>query len=125
MQHQRAQQLRPVVDRGHDLHVVRGQQPDQAVPQERQVLAKDNSHGSSIVTWVGPPGGLVTATIPSKARSRRSMPCSPPPGRGWAPPAPLSPTIATSLPSSYSSCAQARFAPLCLTTLASASATAK
>jgi hypothetical protein len=38
---------------------------------------------------------------------------------------PLSPTIATSLPEWYSTCTQARFAPLCLITLASASAIAK
>jgi hypothetical protein len=95
---ERAQQFWPAVHGRHDLHVVGGEQPDQAVPQEGQILAKDNSHGSSIVTWVGPPAGLVTANVPSNAFSRRSMPCRPPASRGCAPPAPLSPTIAISLP---------------------------
>ena len=47
---QRVQQFGPAVHGRHDLHAVGGQQPDQAVPQEGQVLAKDNSHGSSMVT---------------------------------------------------------------------------
>ena len=71
---QRVQQRGPVVRGLHDLHAVRGEQPDQPVPQEGQVLAEDNSHGSSRVTTVGPPAGLVTAITPSKAASRRSMP---------------------------------------------------
>ena len=47
---QRAQQFGSAVHGRHDLHAVGSQQPDQAVPQESQVLAKDNSHGSSMVT---------------------------------------------------------------------------
>ena len=123
---QRAQQRGAVVDGRDDLEAVGGQEPDQPVPQEGQVLAEDNSHGSSMVTTVGPPTGLVTAIVPSKAASRRSIPRSPLPARrvGTA-----GAVVADDRDQPVGRCApaatQARLAPLCLTTLASASATAK
>ena len=40
------------------------------------VLGEDNAHGTSIVTTVGPPGGLDTVIVPSNAASRRSSPAA-------------------------------------------------
>jgi hypothetical protein len=58
------------------------QHPGQAVPQEKEVFGNDNAHGISMVTAVGPPGGLLIASTPSKTASRRSMPRSPLPRDG-------------------------------------------
>ena len=84
------EQLRAVVDRRDDLEAVRLEQPDQAVPQEVEVLGEDNAHGTSMVTTVGPPGGLLRSSVPSNVASRRSMPRSPVPRDGSAPPLPSS-----------------------------------
>ena len=123
---QRPQQLRAAVHRRHDLHVVRGEQPDQAVPEEGQVLAKDNSHGSSMVTWVGPPGGLVTATIPSKAAQPPLDALQPAAGARMGA---AGAVVADDRDQPAVVVLELRprpgSAPLCLTTLASASAMAK
>ena len=53
-------------------------------PQEGLVLGDDaltGRHGISRVTTVGPPAGLSTSIVPSKAASRRATPVSPQPGR--------------------------------------------
>ena len=52
------QQRRAVVDGLDDLEVERLQQPGQSVPEEGEVFGEDNTHGSSMVTTVGPPGGV-------------------------------------------------------------------
>ena len=62
-----AEQFSTVVDGGGDLHAVRFQQPGQPVPQQEEVFGDDNTHGTSMVTMVGPPGGLETASTPSNA----------------------------------------------------------
>ena len=48
--------------------------------------------GMSTVTTVGPPSGLDSASVPSKADSRRTTPRTPVPAAGSAPPRPSSPT---------------------------------
>src|SRR3954451_24084055 len=84
------QERRSVVHRLDDLEVVRLEQADQAVPEEGEVFGEDDTHGSTITTSVGPPGGLSTASVPSNADSRRSMPRRPVPRPGSAPPTPSS-----------------------------------
>ena len=69
------------------------------------VFGEDSAHGTSMMTMVGPPMGLLTARMPSNAASRRSIPARPvlragarrgsvsvpgEPGAGSAPPMPLS-----------------------------------
>ena len=53
------QQRRAVIDRLGDVEAVRLEQAGQAVPQQEEILGEDNAHGTSIVTMVGPPGGLL------------------------------------------------------------------
>ena len=53
-------------------------------------LASAKAFGSSITAVVGPPGGLLTARIPSNAPILRSMPFSPVPREASAPPCPSS-----------------------------------
>src|SRR5215831_14382493 len=125
MSHECAQQRRAVVDSLYDVEVVRLEQPDQPVPEEGEVFGEDDAHGSSMVTTVGPPGGLVTSSLPSKALSRRSIPRSPLPAPASAPPRPSSSTVMRSNSPSCRRYTRARCAPLCLITLVSASATAK
>ena len=79
---QGGQQFRGGGHRRDDLEAVRGQQPDQALPQQEEVFADDNAHGTSMTTMVGPPGGLFTARMPSKVASLRSTPARPVPWRG-------------------------------------------
>ncbi len=76
-------------------------------------------------TTVGPPGGLLTASTPSNAARRRSMPRSPVPRAGSAPPHPSSVTPMRSIPAECLMSIQAWLAPACLDTLASNSLTAK
>src|SRR5215469_218380 len=121
----RGQEVLPVADGGGDLHAVRLEQPGQAVPQQEEVFGDDNAHGISMFTTVGPPAGLDTASTPSNAASLRSMPASPVPRAGSAPPAPSSLTSIRSIPRSCRKSIQAWLAPACLETLASSSLTAK
>jgi hypothetical protein len=44
------------------------------VRQEEQILGEDSAHGTSMTIMVGPPGGLLTARMPSNVSSRRSIP---------------------------------------------------
>ena len=99
--------------------------PGQAVPQEEEVFGNDNAHGISMVTAVGPPGGLLMARMPSNGASRRSIPRSPLPRAGSAPPRPLSVTPIRSIPSACRMSIQVSRASACLATLASSSLTAK
>ena len=94
----RREQVGGVVDGGADLEAAGLEHPRQALPQEEEVFGDDNAHGISRVAMVGPPGGLVMVSVPSKAASRRSMPARPLPRAGSAPPRPLSRTSAVSLP---------------------------
>ena len=121
----RAQQVRPVVHRGGDLEAVRLEHPGQAVPQQEEVFGDDNAHGISMVTTVGPPGGLLRASTPSNAASRRSIPRRPVPRAGSAPPRPSSVTPIRSIPPACRMSIQAWPLPACLATLASSSLTAK
>jgi hypothetical protein len=63
-----------------------GEQPDQALPQQEEVFADDDAHGTSTTMMVDPPGGLLTARMPSNVASLRSTPASPVPRAGSAPP---------------------------------------
>ncbi len=82
----RVEEILAVADGGGDHQTVRLEHPGEAIPQEKEVFGYDNTHGISMVTTVGPPGGLLIASTPSKAASRRSMPCKPVPCLGSAPP---------------------------------------
>jgi len=115
----------PIADGGHDVTSVRLEQPGDALPQEEEVFGNDNAHGTSITTMVGPPLGLLTARIPSNAASRRSVPASPVPLAGSAPPTPSSSTSARSIPFSWVTRMRIVEASACLAALFSASATAK
>src|SRR5262249_25247211 len=121
----RGQQPGSRVHRRRDLEAVRLEHPDQAVPQKEEVFGDDNSHGSSMVATVGPPGGLLRASMPSKADSRRSMPRRPVPRPGSAPPRPSSPTSIRSSPCPCRISTHTWCAPACLDTLASSWLTAK
>src|SRR5205085_5976907 len=110
-------------DVGH-LDAALGEQPRQPLAQEHGVLGDHGSHGSSTRRVVPPPGGLVSVSVPSTARTRPRRPRSPPPS-GFAPPWPSSSTSATRSGPSRPTVSQARVAPECLATLVSASATTK
>ncbi|GAA3049830.1 hypothetical protein GCM10020000_33060 [Streptomyces olivoverticillatus] len=86
---QRAQQGRAVVHRGDDLAAVLLEGAYQPVPQQEEVFGEDNAHGISIVTVVGPPGGLCRARVPSKVSNRRRTPVSPVPPRDVGAAAPV------------------------------------
>src|SRR5262249_57520307 len=99
------------IHRRRDLEAMRLEHPDQAVPQKEEVFGDDNSHGSSMVATVGPPGALLRASMPSNADSRRSMPRRPVPSLGLAPPRPSSPTSTRRMPRSYPRSIQASSSP--------------
>ncbi|REK73547.1 hypothetical protein DX116_08390 [Aeromicrobium endophyticum] len=73
---------------------------------------------------VGPPAGLTTSIVPSKAVSRRATPDNPVPD-GDAPPTPSSSTTTTRARPSWLTSIETRSAAACLPTLASSSLTAK
>jgi hypothetical protein len=68
-------------------------------------------------------GGLASCILPSRTETRSARPTSPPPRAGSAPPTPSSRTSSTSSCPTRQTSTQARWAPLCLATLASASLT--
>src|SRR5262249_39631439 len=55
----------------HHLVPVRLDQTDHPVAQEVEVFGYDDSHGTAILTRVGPPGGLAISRVPSKTARRR------------------------------------------------------
>src|SRR5438876_4381259 len=59
----------PIYGRG-DLQAVGLQHPGQAVPQQEEVFGDDNAQGISMVTAVGPPGGLLMARTPRSEERR-------------------------------------------------------
>ena len=81
--------------------------------------------GISTCRRVPSPGGLSIATRPSSAPTRSTRPRSPEPPSTDAPPHPSSVTSIISRPHAMRTPTAARPAPACLTTLASASETAK
>src|SRR5690606_3367307 len=110
-------------DRGHHLVARLGQQADQPLAQQRQVLGDHNSHGITARSLVGPPAGLSTSRLPPSASTRWPMPPRPEPGARTAPPRPSSATSTARLPFSRPIRTVASRAPECLATLVSASAT--
>src|SRR6185437_15923613 len=120
----RLQQRTGVAHGGDHVEAVVAQQALQAVAQQREILGDHYSHGSSARTVVGPPGGLMTRSVPSSASTRRRKPLSPPPSAS-APPLPSSWTSTESTPSPLQMRTSTRRAPECLPALASASATTK
>src|SRR4051794_8445614 len=108
-----------------DLVAVRLDQSDDPVAEQVEVFGYKDSHGTTILTLVGPPTGLVTSQTPSKTASRRRRPSSPPPGRTFAPPWPSSSTSTTRSASLRVMAMRACVAWACLTVLVSSSAMAK
>src|SRR5690606_28431919 len=84
-----------------------------------------STRGSSMVTVVGPPGGLLIAITPSKAASRRSIPARPLPLAGSAPPQPSSVTVMSRFARLLLMSISTDSAPPCRAALASSSLTAK
>ncbi|MFL6072075.1 MAG: hypothetical protein ACJ73S_01510 [Mycobacteriales bacterium] len=70
---------------GRDLVLLAGQQQLEPGGQQDVVLGDHHPHGTSTVTAVGPPAGLVTSIVPSSARARRRMPSRPVPAASLAP----------------------------------------
>src|ERR1039457_1439077 len=121
----------PVGTARHDLHPAPPARPD-----HRGVLGDDDPHrralrlcqacvGSSTVTTVGPPDGLLISILPSTVPIRSASPARPPRASMRAPPAPSSLTRTRSSPGTWTASSVACRAPLCLATLASSSAAQK
>ena len=53
---------------------MRLEQPGEPLPQEEKIFGDDNAHGTSMTTMVGPPGGLLTARMPSNVPSLALQP---------------------------------------------------
>src|SRR6516165_1849068 len=112
-----------------------GQDFDQASAHYRRVLGDHNPHrelrfgqawdGSSMVITVGPPGGLLSCSLPSTVLTRSASPARPPWASTRAPPAPSSLTRTRSRQGTWTASSLACRAPLCLVTLASSSAAQK
>src|SRR5262249_48921214 len=113
-----------VRDRRGDLEPVRAEQPFEAVAHERVVLADDHAHGIPALITVGPPGGLITSSFPSSARTRLLSPVSPEPF-GVAAPLPSSTTVTSRLSGLRSTETRAFVAWPCLVAFVRASATTK
>src|SRR5262249_19562145 len=113
-----------VRDRCGDVEAVVVEQAREPVAEEGEVLGDHDAHGSSALIVVGPPFGLVTASVPSSASTRRFSPVRPLPDAA-APPRPSS-SISTSR---REPCMRTRtFTPVasaCLVAFAIASATTK
>src|SRR5512132_1260898 len=114
-----------VPDLGHDLDPAVGQQPGQALAQQDGVLGDHDSHGSSALITVGPPGGLEMVRWPSTAATRSARPCRPLPLAGSAPPTPSSMTSTMSRSRWRAMRTPISAARACLAALARASATTK
>src|SRR5690625_1725151 len=122
---ERLRQRRRIVDGSDDLELVRLEHAGEPISQEGEVLGDDNTHGNSMVTVVGPPAGLTTSIVPSKAASRRRTPARPLPPSTPAPPRPSSVTVSRINPFAWRMSTLAAEAFACLPMLASISATAK
>ena len=70
----RLEQLVGVRHGRDDLELAVGEQPGQPVPQQHRVLGDHDSHGSSAVMTVGPPGGLSMISVPSTDAARCMRP---------------------------------------------------
>ena len=120
------EQLVGVADGGH--HVLAGVDQEAGEPgsQEHGVLGDHDAHGSSTEMVVGPPGGLITCSVPPsavdpvaqalRARCRRTA---------SAPPTPSSRTSMTSRSPGRPMATPARVASAWRATLVSASVTMK
>jgi hypothetical protein len=53
----------------------------QAIPQQEEIFGDDHARGISMVIAVGPPGGLLTASTPSKRAGRGRVAVDDLPGR--------------------------------------------
>ena len=122
---ERGQHLGAADRDGHHLVARRGQQQDQALPEQGIVLGDHHTHGSSTWITVGPSAGLVTSIVPSRAATRRRMPSSPVPAASSAPPRPSSRTEILNVPGTRASRTLARVDPLCFAAFVRASATTK
>ena len=66
---------------GHDVDARAPQERGDALAHQRAVVGDHDAHGSSAVTTVPAPGGLVTRSVPSSASTRSARPCRPEPVR--------------------------------------------
>src|SRR5215467_11734670 len=123
----RLEQLGRVRHGRDDLETAVGEHPGEPVPQQHRVLGDHDSHGSSAVMVVGPPGGLSMLSVPSTAAARWASPRRPvlSPAAGTAPPRPLSVTAMRSMSPTRVTVTSTRVAWACLTTLVIASETMK
>src|SRR5207245_6203672 len=103
------------------LEAVVAQQTLETVAQEREVLGDHDPQGSSALTVVGPPAGLSTVSVPSRASTRCRSPCRPWPA-GSAPPTPSSSTATDRTPSRRAIRPWTEVGLACLAALARASA---
>ena len=77
LDHDRAEQVRAVVDGGHDLEAAVLEQADEPLAEQREVLGDHDAHGISARTIVGPPSGLVTTQRPVQRRDAVAEPGEP------------------------------------------------
>ena len=71
--HRDPQEVARVADRRDNFESVVGEQAGQAVAKQREVLDDHRPHGIAASISVGPPGGLVTVSAPSKAPSGKPI----------------------------------------------------
>src|SRR5439155_13420514 len=121
----RLDQARCVLRLRHDIESSFAKDACQALTDQHGVIGKYHPHGSSATTRVPPPGGLTTASAPSRAATRSLNPGSPLPLPGSAPPQPSSSTLTTRRPAETWAHTVADCASACLPIFARDSATTK
>src|ERR1017187_1102156 len=119
-----------MADGGDPLVVTVGQDFGQARSHYGRVFGDHNPHrglrfgqawdGSSMVTAVGPPGGLLTRSLPSTVLIRSASPARPPRSSMRAPPQPSSLTRTRSRPGTWAASSVAWRGRRCFVTFGAA-----